>query len=322
MSDPDEPIWYISRDGKRVGPLTVQEFAQFEETDRLRPTDQVWQTGMPAWIAYSDYNMRDAATRFARPARASSSSKSSRLHAITSALRGALGSVAKRIAEVRLTRTRDEDAQPPDASETKPTSSFADLQEIIPPSPSRAREPSLPLLGETLVPRKPEGMPQQIQQDRNRRVPADTIKHVAEPSQRSSPIPRLVGEADDSRLRRFATVLRPAVAETPGSTKQDQIRKVPAAPTDDSSARVAPEAVQHSSPVARLASEMQAAASIGLDLTTFRRWVADGRLPRALPDCDKYDLKAIHLALDRMSNIASSPGPTNGRPHPLTRNRD
>jgi hypothetical protein len=55
----------------------------------------------------------------------------------------------------------------------------------------------------------------------------------------------------------------------------------------------------------RLANEKQAAAQIGLELTTFRAWVADGRLPRALPNCDKYDLKAIHLALDRMSGITS-----------------
>ena len=28
-----------------------------------------------------------------------------------------------------------------------------------------------------------------------------------------------------------------------------------------------------------------------------------GRLPHALPDCGKYDMKAIHLALDRVSGI-------------------
>jgi hypothetical protein len=55
----------------------------------------------------------------------------------------------------------------------------------------------------------------------------------------------------------------------------------------------------------RLANADRAAAQIGLELTTFRAWVTDGRLPQALPDCDKYDLKAIHLALDRMSGIAS-----------------
>jgi len=53
----------------------------------------------------------------------------------------------------------------------------------------------------------------------------------------------------------------------------------------------------------RLATEVQAAAEIGLDLATFRAWVGDGRLPQALPDCGKYDMKAIHLVLDRMSGI-------------------
>ena len=60
-----------------------------------------------------------------------------------------------------------------------------------------------------------------------------------------------------------------------------------------------------SSSTPRLASEVQAAAHIGLDLATFRAWVAAGRLPHALPDCGKYDMKAIHLALDRMSGIGS-----------------
>ena len=59
------------------------------------------------------------------------------------------------------------------------------------------------------------------------------------------------------------------------------------------------------SSIPRLASEGQAAAQIGLDLATFRAWVAEGRLPHALPDCGKYDMKAIHLVLDRMSGIAA-----------------
>ena len=59
------------------------------------------------------------------------------------------------------------------------------------------------------------------------------------------------------------------------------------------------------SSIPRLANEGQAAAEIGLDLATFRSWVAEGRLPQALPDCGKYDMKAIHLMLDRMSGIVS-----------------
>ena len=58
-----------------------------------------------------------------------------------------------------------------------------------------------------------------------------------------------------------------------------------------------------SSSTPRLVSEVEAAIQIGLDLATFRAWVAAGRLPHALPDCGKYDMKAIHLALDRVSGI-------------------
>ena len=322
MSGPDDVVWYISRDGQRIGPLTTEEFAQFEETGRLRPTDQIWHTGIPAWIAYRDYDMRAAAIRFASSARPSSST--SRLHAISNKVKEALRSVSKRMADIRTVRTRsgEEDAQAPVAPEAKPTSSFADLQEMIPASPRGAQGPSLPLLPEKLAPRRPEDIPQQSQQDRNRNVPAEIIEHVAEPSLRSSPIPRLVREPDDAGLRRLATgLLRPAAAETPQPReprKQDQDRRVPADTTDEISAHIA-EPIDRSLPVPRLASEVQAAGLIGLDLTTFRRWVADGRLPRVLPDCGKYDLKAIHLALDRMSNIAS---PANGPHERLHRNND
>ena len=44
--------WYISRDNQRVGPFSADEFARFEKAGTLRPTDQVWQTGMDAWIEY------------------------------------------------------------------------------------------------------------------------------------------------------------------------------------------------------------------------------------------------------------------------------
>ena len=42
-------------------------------------------------------------------------------------------------------------------------------------------------------------------------------------------------------------------------------------------------------PIPRLANEAKAAAHIGLEIATLRAWVADGRLPRPLPHCDKYD---------------------------------
>lgn len=55
----------------------------------------------------------------------------------------------------------------------------------------------------------------------------------------------------------------------------------------------------------RLATEKEVAIYIGLDLATFRQWVGSGRLPKPLPDCGKYDLKAIDNALDRISGIGA-----------------
>jgi hypothetical protein len=56
----------------------------------------------------------------------------------------------------------------------------------------------------------------------------------------------------------------------------------------------------------RLASEKEAAEVIGLDLATFRAWVAAGRLPKPIPECGRYDLKAIDAALDRLSGLGGS----------------
>ena len=57
---------------------------------------------------------------------------------------------------------------------------------------------------------------------------------------------------------------------------------------------------------ARLASEQEAAAELGLELATFRVWVKCGKLPQPLPDCGKYDLRAIDAAVDRISGLGSS----------------
>jgi hypothetical protein len=57
---------------------------------------------------------------------------------------------------------------------------------------------------------------------------------------------------------------------------------------------------------ARLASEKEAAEAIGLDLATFRAWVASAKLPKPLADCGKYDLKAIDAALDRVSGLGGA----------------
>jgi hypothetical protein len=60
--------------------------------------------------------------------------------------------------------------------------------------------------------------------------------------------------------------------------------------------------------MARLASEKEAADAVGLELSTFRAWVSSGKLPGPIPDCGKYDLKAIDAALDRISGLG---GPSN-----------
>jgi hypothetical protein len=60
--------------------------------------------------------------------------------------------------------------------------------------------------------------------------------------------------------------------------------------------------------MARLVTEKEAAESVGLDVATFKSWVACGKLPKPIADCNKYDLKAIDLALDRVSGLGS---PTN-----------
>jgi hypothetical protein len=60
--------------------------------------------------------------------------------------------------------------------------------------------------------------------------------------------------------------------------------------------------------MARLLTEKEAAESIGLDIATFRNWVAAGKMPKPIPDCGKYDLKALDAALDRLSGLG---GPSN-----------
>ena len=56
---------------------------------------------------------------------------------------------------------------------------------------------------------------------------------------------------------------------------------------------------------ARLASEQRAAEEVGLDVATFRAWVKCGKLPKPLPDCGKFDLRAIDAALDRISGLST-----------------
>lgn len=58
--------------------------------------------------------------------------------------------------------------------------------------------------------------------------------------------------------------------------------------------------------MARLVTENEAAQIVGLDLATFRSWVASGRLPKPIAEIGKYDTKAIDAALDRVSGIGSA----------------
>jgi hypothetical protein len=58
--------------------------------------------------------------------------------------------------------------------------------------------------------------------------------------------------------------------------------------------------------MARLVTEKEAAESVGLPLATFRTWVEVGRLPKPLPDCGLYDIKALDAALDRISGLGGS----------------
>jgi len=60
--------------------------------------------------------------------------------------------------------------------------------------------------------------------------------------------------------------------------------------------------------MARLVDEKEAAENVGIPIATFRAWVANGRLPQPLPDCGKFDLKALDAAIDRISGLG---GPSN-----------
>jgi hypothetical protein len=60
--------------------------------------------------------------------------------------------------------------------------------------------------------------------------------------------------------------------------------------------------------VRRLVSEQEAVEETGIPLATFRSWVQSKRLPGPLPEIDKYDMKAIDQAIDRISGLG---GPAN-----------
>jgi hypothetical protein len=58
----------------------------------------------------------------------------------------------------------------------------------------------------------------------------------------------------------------------------------------------------------RLLTRKQAAGYCGLSLQGFSEWVKRGIIPPALPGTARWDLKAIDIALDRLSGISETPG--------------
>ena len=261
MSALNDPVWYISRDNQRVGPFSADEFARFEKAGTLRPTDQVWQTGMDAWIAYSDYGAsRNAASISAGPPSSATKAETEKC-AICLWVRRGLRALRRTFITGRHSVSRQ----------------LAKMRSV--PATSSAADASLG------------------------HAPEDAAR--ARPSAEAHPSsirPSLVG-AQEPSLRPLANgpALRPASGPMGDHSKQDQDRSMSDVRTED----LAQASPRLSSSTPRLASEVQAAARIGLDLATFRAWVAAGRLPHALPDCGKYDMKAVHLALDRISGIAS-----------------
>jgi hypothetical protein len=53
----------------------------------------------------------------------------------------------------------------------------------------------------------------------------------------------------------------------------------------------------------RLMSEARAAEAVGIPLNTFREWVRIGKLPSPLPGVGMFDMRKVHLWIDRISGI-------------------
>jgi GYF domain 2 len=255
----NDPVWYISRDDHRHGPFSADQFARFEEAGTLRPTDQVWETGMDTWIEYKDYVARESASRSERAHRQSASGLADNQKcAICHLLRRGMLALAAIM-----------------------TTALQAVSTFLAKIPSmRASSPAA------------EG---------SEHISEGTARPPADPHPASTHPPLLGPHGPDTRRVANGQVIRhPAGSVIDHNVKQDQDSAMQARTEDFS------EALPRSpSSIPRLASEREAAAQIGLDLATFRAWVAEGRLPRALPDCGKYDMKAIHLVLDRMSGIAA-----------------
>jgi hypothetical protein len=55
--------------------------------------------------------------------------------------------------------------------------------------------------------------------------------------------------------------------------------------------------------MARLAKRKEAAAHIGLSVSSFDDWIEKGFLPGPIEGTRKWDLVALDLAIDRLSNL-------------------
>jgi GYF domain 2 len=257
----NDPNWYISRDNQRVGPFSADEFARFEKAGTLRPTDQVWQTGMAAWIAYSDYEASRNAVSISPGPPSSATKAETEKCAICLLVRRGMRALRRTFITARHGVSRQ----------------LAKMRTV--PATSSAADA---FLGH-----------------------ATEDETSAQPSAEVHPMsirPSLVGAQEPSlRPPANGSLPRPATGAMGDPARRDHDRRM----FDDRTEDLAQALPHLSSSTPRLASEVQAAVQIGLDLATFRAWVAAGQLPHALPGCSKYDMKAIHLALDRMSGIAS-----------------
>ena len=267
MSAPNDAVWYVMRDGQRFGPINAEAFARFEDEGQFHPTDGIWQPGADTWIAYSDYETRKTAARFVVPQRPGSSTKADRKKCtICRWVQSSLRALGR-------------------AS----TTAFRGVSTHR--ATTHAGSGAAPAADASLAPADP--------------TPERALGRAASPSADPNaaaipPSPLRSYESDLPPLSNGPVLEQPTDGVTRHHSNEDQDASRPAVTTEDV---VGP--LQYAPSIPRLANEGLAASHIGLELATFRAWVADGRLPHALPDCDKYDLKAIHLALDRMSGIAS-----------------
>ena len=65
----------------------------------------------------------------------------------------------------------------------------------------------------------------------------------------------------------------------------------------------------------RLMTRVEAATYCGLSVQSFSRWVRVGRLPDPLEGTARWDLRAIDIALDRLSHISCPPDVSNPFDH-------